>query len=79
MPCSPPGDLPDPGIEPRSSALQEDSLPFEPHRPPSEASECLVLGKDKTFVYIYLFIVVNSIKTFFLRLLRSTVTFIMLH
>ena len=26
LPCSPPGDLPDPGIEPRSSALQADSL-----------------------------------------------------
>ena len=25
-----PGDLPDPGIEPRSPALQEDSLPAEP-------------------------------------------------
>ena len=24
------GDLPDPGIDPRSPALQEDSLPFEP-------------------------------------------------
>ena len=25
-----PGDLPDPGIEPESPALQADSLPFEP-------------------------------------------------
>ena len=25
-----PGDLPDPGIEPGSPVLQEDSLPFEP-------------------------------------------------
>ena len=25
-----PGDLPNPGIEPRSPALQADSLPFEP-------------------------------------------------
>ena len=30
MPCSLPGDLPNPGIEPRSPALQADSLPFEP-------------------------------------------------
>ena len=29
-----PGDLPNPGIEPRSSALQVDSLPAEPHRKP---------------------------------------------
>ena len=30
-----PGDLPDPGIEPRSSTLQEDSLPSEPPGKPS--------------------------------------------
>ena len=28
--CPPPGDLPDPGIKPRSPALQADSLPSEP-------------------------------------------------
>ena len=28
LPWRPPGDLPDPGIEPRSSALQADSLPL---------------------------------------------------
>ena len=28
--CPPPGDLPDPGIEPRSPALPEDSLSAEP-------------------------------------------------
>ena len=28
LPC-PPGDLPDPGIEPKSLALQADSLPLE--------------------------------------------------
>ena len=27
LPCPPPGDLPNPGIEPRSPALQVDSLP----------------------------------------------------
>jgi len=27
--CPPPGDLPDPGIELRSGAFQEDSLPSE--------------------------------------------------
>ena len=30
LPFPSPGDLPDPGIESRSSALQEDSLPSEP-------------------------------------------------
>ena len=29
-PCPPPGDLPDPGIEPASPALQADSLLSEP-------------------------------------------------
>ena len=29
LPLSPPGDLPDPGIEPRSPTLQADSLPSE--------------------------------------------------
>ena len=30
LPCPPPGDLPNPGIKPRSRALQADSLPSEP-------------------------------------------------
>ena len=30
MPYLSPGDIPDPGIEPKSSALQVDSLPSEP-------------------------------------------------
>ena len=30
LPCPPPGDLPKPGIESRSPALQADSLPSEP-------------------------------------------------
>ena len=32
FPCPPPGDLPNPGIKPRSPALQADSLPSEPPR-----------------------------------------------
>ena len=30
IPSSPPGDLPNPGIKPRSPALQADSLPAQP-------------------------------------------------
>ena len=30
LPCLSPGNLPNPGIKPRSPALQADSLPFEP-------------------------------------------------
>ena len=36
LPCSLPGDLPNPGIKPRSPALQADSLPSEPPRKPTE-------------------------------------------
>ena len=36
LPCTPPGDLPDPGIKPRSSALQVDSLPSEPPWKPKD-------------------------------------------
>ena len=35
LPIPPPGDLSDSGIEPRSSALQADSLPSEPPGKPS--------------------------------------------
>ena len=30
LPCTPPGDLPNPGIEPKSPTLQVDSLSSEP-------------------------------------------------
>ena len=34
LPCPPPGDLPNPRIEPRSPTLQVDSLPAEPQGKP---------------------------------------------
>ena len=34
LPFPSPGDLPDPGIEPRSPALEADALTFEPPRKP---------------------------------------------
>ena len=43
LPCPPPGDLPDPGIEPRSPALQVDFLPSEP---PGKSSRSLALFLD---------------------------------
>ena len=62
MPFPSPGDLPDPGIEPRSPALQADSLPTElqgnshqgsnPH-PPALEGEVLTTGlpgKSCTFL-----------------------------
>ena len=36
LPCCPPGDLPDLGIEPRSPAFQAGSLPSEPPAKPKE-------------------------------------------
>ena len=36
LPFPSPGDLPDPGFEPRSPALQSDSLPSEPPGKPDE-------------------------------------------
>ena len=44
LPCPPPGDLPYPGIEPGSPALQEDSLPFEPPGKPPPSPSSLMLG-----------------------------------
>ena len=42
LPCPPPGDLPDPGIEPRSQLLLRDSLRSEPPgKPTLESMECL--------------------------------------
>ena len=38
LPYPPPGDLPNPGIKPRSSTLQVDFLPSEPARKPTHAS-----------------------------------------
>ena len=35
LPCPPPGDLPEPVIEPGSPALQADSLPTEPPGKPT--------------------------------------------
>ena len=39
LPCSPPGDLPNPGIESSSPALQVDSLPSEPPGKPKNTGE----------------------------------------
>ena len=38
LPCSPPGDLPNPGIEPRSPVLQVDSLSFKPSGKPKNTA-----------------------------------------
>ena len=43
LPFPSPGDLPDPGIEPRSPALQADTLPSEP---PGKACYLIVVTKE---------------------------------
>ena len=40
LPCPPPGDLPNPGIEPMSPALQADSLPLSHQGSPFGTSCC---------------------------------------
>ena len=46
LPCPPPGDLSNPGIEPKSPALDEDSLPSEPRGKPKSANHCVVCAVD---------------------------------
>ena len=43
LPFPSPGDIPDPGIEPRSPALQADALPSEPQ------------GKPRNCIYLYIY------------------------
>ena len=56
LPCPPPGDLPDPGVEPASSvslALQADSLTTEP---PGKPSVNITYIKSSDLPYIVLHI-----------------------
>jgi len=50
LPVPSPGDLPDPGIKPRSPRLQTDSLPSEPPGKPKYISEtvgCWFRGSEE--------------------------------
>ena len=44
LPFPVPGDLPDPGIEPGSPALQADALPSEPQGKPRRLNEVIRTG-----------------------------------
>ena len=46
LPCPPPGDLPNPGIKPKSPALQADSLPSGPPGKPHLDSTLLIQGSS---------------------------------
>ena len=59
LPFPSPGDLPDPGIEPRSPALQADSLPSESPGKPSEVSQRQILYD----IYFFFFVAENTIRT----------------
>ena len=48
LPFPSPGDLPDPGIEPRSPALQADSLPSQPPGTVKTVSDFIFLGSKIT-------------------------------
>ena len=50
LPFPSPGDLPNPGTEPRSSALQADALPSEPPGKPHSNSHTKNMPKDKMCV-----------------------------
>ena len=48
LPFTAPGDLPNPGIKPRSPALQADSLPTELRGKPQKASKMPKFAKERT-------------------------------
>ena len=47
LPFPSPGDLPDPGIEPRSPALQVDSYPPKPPGKPKEWNDAICINMDE--------------------------------
>ena len=49
LPFLPPGDIPYPGIEPRSPALQSDILPSEPPGKPVQFSSGQTLSRGQLF------------------------------
>ena len=55
VPCPPPGDLPNPGIEPQSPALQADSLPLSHQGSPPLFHICMyIFNLYKYFLRVYL-------------------------
>ena len=52
LPFSSPGDLPDPGMEPMSPALQADSIPLSQRgsQPPIRVQNLLIQGKEPPLI-----------------------------
>ena len=72
LPCHPPGDLPDPGIEPRSPTWQVDSLPSEPPGKPWSllifmSIKSVMLSNHLILCHLLLLLpsVITSIRVFF--------------
>ena len=59
LPCPPPGDLPNPGIEPRSPTLQVNSLPTEPPGKPSYILDCLLNNSCQKMILYGLLLFLN--------------------
>ena len=70
LPFPSPGDLPNPGIEPRSSTLQADSLPAEPQ---GEAVYYSILLTIAVFYYQLVFISYCKLSAYFVNLTLSQV------
>ena len=62
LPCPSPGDLPNPGIQPSSPALQADSLLFEPPRKPATLLVLFKINSEITNLKQYLRYRVKSLK-----------------
>ena len=59
----PPGDLPNPGIEPRSPTLQADFLPSEPPRKPIKSVKCFKLSTlSKNIIQIVKLFIIYPIR-----------------
>ena len=60
LPCPPPGDLPNPGSDPRSPTLQADSLPSEaPGKPPSLMM--LISVSTKLCLFLFSFLLLSDV------------------
>ena len=53
LPFLSPRDLPDPGINPRSPALQADALPSQPPGKPMDIKISPILGADTFLIELY--------------------------
>ena len=62
LPCPSPGDLPKPGIEPRSPALKADSLPSKPPGKPHGPRQVATYSLLSETLYAWLYICAGQMK-----------------